>query len=78
MPISSQITSVDTLQVKSATEAFVQGYLPTHDGTLLGTVASPDLWGTSPLNWGLMALCIILILIFSDVSSRYFRIFPEA
>lgn len=74
MPISSQITSVDTLQVKSATEAFVQGYLPTHDGTLLGTVASPDLWGTSPLNWGLMALCIIFILIFFR---RFISIFPH-
>ena len=74
MPISSQITSVDTLQVKSATEAFVQGYLPTHDGTLLGTVASPDLWGTSPLNLGLMALCIIFILLFFR---RFISIFPH-
>lgn len=63
MPVSAYITSVDTLQTRPAAEAFVQGSLPSGEETVQAVQAA-DLWGTSSLNWGLMALCIILILLF--------------
>ena len=60
--ISSEITSVDTLQIRPVSEAFAQGQLFMHT-TTEQSIPTTDLWGTSPLNWALMALCIVLLLI---------------
>ena len=74
MPFSSQITSVDTLQTMPAAEAFTDGRLRTGSG--LGDMAAQatDLWGTEPLNWAFMALCILLILLFLR---RFISVFPH-
>lgn len=60
--ISSEITSVDTLQIRPVSEAFAQGQLFMHANTEQ-SIPATDLWGTSPLNWALMAFCIVLMLI---------------
>ena len=60
--ISSEITSVDTLQIRPVSEAFAQGQLFMHANTEQ-SIPVTDLWGTSPLNWALMAFCIVLMLI---------------
>ena len=50
------------MQIRSVSEAFAQGQLFMHT-TTEQSIPTIDLWGTSPLNWELMALCIVLLLI---------------
>ena len=63
--ISSEMTSVDTLQIQPAAGAFRSGrILMPHDDTDSILTMTADQWGTSALNWGLMALCIILVILY--------------
>lgn len=71
--ISSEITSVDTLQIKPAAEAFAGGHLSATELVSDTPAAVGDAWEMSQLNWGAMALCIILGLLFMR---RYISVFP--
>ncbi len=70
--ISSEITSVDTLQIKPAAEAFVSGNL---NAGLIPDNTPPtfDPWEMSQFNWIAAAVCIILGLLFMR---RYISVFP--
>lgn len=50
------------MQIRPVSEAFAQGQLFMHANTEQ-SIPVTDLWGTSPLNWALMAFCIVLMLI---------------
>lgn len=62
--VSSEMISVDTLQIQPAAGAFRDGsiLMPHADTGSVATAA--DLWSSSALNWGLMALCIILVILY--------------
>lgn len=71
--ISSEITSVDTLQIRPAAEAFTGGRLNVGAQVSDSFTATNDLWDMSQLNWGAMAVCIILGLLFMR---RFISVFP--
>ncbi len=71
--ISSEIISVDTLQIKPAAQAFEGGQLYTGAPAAEQIQAAADTWSLSALNWGLMAFCIILAII---AMRRYISVFP--
>lgn len=77
MPVSSHITSVDTLQILPASEAFVvmdtQVATQTDSLTFIASHSRPDIWEQASLNWGLMAFAIILVILYMR---KYVTIMP--
>ena len=73
--ISSEITSVDTLQILPAGEAFREGSLLMHHAQDSAGDAAfmPDAWGSSPLNWWLMAMTLVFIILYMR---RFISILP--
>ena len=80
MELPSGITSVDTLQVRPGSEAFVSGqmlleeyvpspediFLPSGNVNLSASVAGPlaEKWSDSPANAGIMIFSILLMLLY--------------
>lgn len=63
--VSADITSVDTLQIGPAAEAFSEGELLLEPaGKEISVQVNADVWHTSTLNTGLAALCMILLILF--------------
>ncbi len=73
MPISSDIFSVDTIQIRPVEDALLQGRLVMPAGTceMMGNVAPP--WGSYVINMVMVCLCV---LIFIFQLRRNLRIVP--
>ena len=73
MPVSSQIFSVDTVQIRPAAEAFLRGGLvmSAEPSTLTGEIVLP--WDSYALN---MALIFLSVIIFIFQLRRILRIMP--
>ena len=89
MPLPSGITSVDTVQVLPASEAFVSGqllqdtfapspediFLPADSSavTVPASVPRQESWTDSPANTGVMILCIVIMLAYMR---KFMKVFP--
>lgn len=73
MPVSAEITSVDTIQIKVADEAFASGnlLLPTEPSDIV--FSNTQLWGDNLINLIIVSVCTIMMIF---LLGRYVHLFP--